>query len=103
MVWALTRVAALKEGKLKMMVPLVITGVYYIIGKTTKIAPVAHRYNTLMSNVEKYLKPEVIRTVGRLDLRAKFIVEGFLAGLHASPFHGFSVEFSEHRKYTPGE
>src|SRR5262249_20616101 len=40
---------------------------------------------------------------GRLDLRARFIVEGFLAGLHASPFHGFSVEFSEHRKYTPGE
>jgi uncharacterized protein (DUF58 family) len=56
-----------------------------------------------MSGVEKYLKPEVIRTVGRLDLRARFIVEGFLAGLHASPFHGFSVEFSEHRKYTPGE
>src|SRR5256714_7449895 len=56
-----------------------------------------------MSAPEKYLRPEVIRTVGRLDLRAKFIVEGFLAGLHASPFHGFSVEFSEHRKYVPGE
>ena len=52
---------------------------------------------------EKYLKPEVIRLVSRLDLRAKFIVEGFLAGLHASPFHGFSVEFSEHRKYTTGD
>src|SRR5438552_6541792 len=52
---------------------------------------------------EKYLRPDVIRRVARLDLRAKFIVEGFLAGLHASPFHGFSVEFSEHRKYTPGE
>ncbi len=37
------------------------------------------------------------------DLRAKFIVEGFLAGLHASPYHGFSVEFSEHRKYVPGD
>jgi uncharacterized protein (DUF58 family) len=45
----------------------------------------------------------VIRQVARLDLRAKFIVEGFLAGLHASPFHGFSVEFSEHRKYVPGD
>lgn len=56
-----------------------------------------------MSSPEKYLKPEVIRTVGRLDLRAKFIVEGFLAGLHASPYHGFSVEFSEHRRYVPGE
>ncbi len=56
-----------------------------------------------MANVEKYLKPEVIRQVSRLDLRAKFIVEGFLSGLHASPFHGFSVEFSEHRKYVPGD
>lgn len=56
-----------------------------------------------MSAPEKYLRPEVIRQVARLDLRAKFIVEGFLAGLHASPFHGFSVEFSEHRKYSPGD
>ncbi|HET6576227.1 MAG TPA: DUF58 domain-containing protein [Fimbriiglobus sp.] len=56
-----------------------------------------------MANAEKYLRPEVIRQVARLDLRAKFIVEGFLSGLHASPFHGFSVEFSEHRKYVPGD
>src|SRR3954447_26460187 len=56
-----------------------------------------------MSGPETYLRPEVIRQVSRLDLRARFIVEGFLAGLHASPFHGFSVEFSEHRKYVPGE
>jgi uncharacterized protein (DUF58 family) len=56
-----------------------------------------------MNSPEKYLRPEVIRQVSRLDLRAKFIVEGFLAGLHASPYHGFSVEFSEHRKYVPGD
>jgi uncharacterized protein (DUF58 family) len=56
-----------------------------------------------MSGQEKYLRPEVIRQVARLDLRARFIVEGFLSGLHASPFHGFSVEFSEHRKYAPGD
>jgi uncharacterized protein (DUF58 family) len=56
-----------------------------------------------MPAVEKYLKPEVIRQISRLDLRAQFIVKGFLQGLHASPFHGFSVEFSEHRKYTPGD
>ena len=54
-------------------------------------------------STEKYLRPEVIRQVARLDLRAKFIVEGFLQGLHASPFQGFSVEFSEHRKYVPGD
>jgi uncharacterized protein (DUF58 family) len=57
----------------------------------------------LASTAEKYLKPEVIRQVSRLDLRAKFIVEGFISGLHASPFQGFSVEFSEHRKYTSGD
>lgn len=56
-----------------------------------------------MSTAEKYLKPEVIRQIKRLDLRAQFIVKGFLQGLHASPFHGFSVEFSEHRKYTTGD
>src|SRR5579871_1993792 len=60
-------------------------------------------YNVRMSNAEKYLQPRVIRQVARLDLRAKFIVEGFLSGLHASPFQGFSVEFSEHRKYTAGD
>lgn len=57
----------------------------------------------MASTAEKYLKPEVIRQVSRLDLRAKFIVEGFISGLHASPFQGFSVEFSEHRKYTAGD
>ena len=56
-----------------------------------------------MSTAEKYLKPEVIQQIKRLDLRAQFIVKGFLQGLHASPFHGFSVEFSEHRKYTQGD
>ena len=56
-----------------------------------------------MSTAEKYLRPEVIRQIKRLDLRAQFIVKGFLQGLHASPFQGFSVEFSEHRKYTPGD
>ena len=56
-----------------------------------------------MPSAEQYLKPEVILTVSRLDLRARFIVEGFLSGLHASPFHGFSVEFSEHRRYTQGD
>ncbi len=56
-----------------------------------------------MTAVEQYLKPEVIRQIARLDLRAQFIVKGFLHGLHASPFQGFSVEFSEHRKYTAGD
>ena len=54
-------------------------------------------------SVERYLKPDVIQTIKRLDLRAQFIIKGFMHGLHSSPLHGFSVEFSEHRKYTPGD
>ena len=54
-------------------------------------------------SVEKYLNPSVINQIKRLDLRAQFVVKGFLHGLHASPFHGFSVEFSEHRKYSHGD
>jgi uncharacterized protein (DUF58 family) len=57
----------------------------------------------MAATAEKYLKPEVARQISRLDLRAMFIVKGFLQGLHASPFQGFSVEFSEHRKYTQGD
>ena len=53
--------------------------------------------------VEEYLKPEVVRQIARLDLRAQFIVRGFLQGLHASPYQGFSVEFSEHRRYASGD
>jgi uncharacterized protein (DUF58 family) len=56
-----------------------------------------------MKSAEQYLKPAVIQSIARLDLRAKFIVEGLLSGLHTSPFQGFSVEFSEHRRYEPGD
>jgi uncharacterized protein (DUF58 family) len=56
-----------------------------------------------MTSLARYLDPEVIQQVRRLDLRARFIVEGFLAGLHRSPFQGFSVEFAEHRKYVQGD
>ena len=54
-------------------------------------------------NPQQYLLPEVIAKIKNLDLVARFIVEGFLVGLHKSPFHGFSVEFSEHRQYMPGD
>ena len=52
---------------------------------------------------EAYLRPEIIRQVQRFDLKARFLMEGFLAGLHSSPYKGFSVEFSEHRKYVRGD
>ena len=49
------------------------------------------------------LSPEVINQIKRLDIRAKMVVRGFLQGLHASPYQGFSVQFSEHRRYHPGD
>ena len=45
----------------------------------------------------------MVSAVQRLDLQAKCIVEGFIAGRHRSPFHGFSSQFSEHRKYNEGD
>ncbi len=56
-----------------------------------------------MKNSEAYLDPRVVQTIRRLDLKAQFIVKGFMHGLHSSPLQGFSVEFSEHRKYEPGD
>jgi uncharacterized protein (DUF58 family) len=56
-----------------------------------------------MVAVEQYLKPELASQIKRLDLRAQMVVKGFLQGMHASPFHGFSVEFSEHRRYSHGD
>ncbi len=50
-----------------------------------------------------YLDPETASRFGRLDLVARLVVEGFITGLHRSPYHGFSAEFSEHRPYMPGD
>jgi len=49
------------------------------------------------------LSPESLNQIKRLDLRARMIVRGFLQGLHRSPLHGFSVQFSEHRRYHRGD
>ena len=49
------------------------------------------------------LSPEIISRLNNLSLKARFVVEGFIVGLHKSPYHGFSVEFSEHRAYGHGD
>jgi len=51
----------------------------------------------------KYLDPFVISKLKTLELRARMVVEGFMVGLHRSPYHGFSVEFSQHRPYMQGD
>lgn len=50
-----------------------------------------------------FLDPLLVSKLQRLDLVARLVVEGFLTGLHRSPYHGFSVEFAEHRPYMPGD
>jgi uncharacterized protein (DUF58 family) len=51
----------------------------------------------------QFLEPAVLARIGSLELKARVIVEGFLQGLHRSPFRGFSVEFAEYRQYMPGD
>ena len=49
-----------------------------------------------------YLHPQTLARLGSMELRAKMIVEGVMSGTHRSPFHGFSVEFAQHRPYVAG-
>jgi uncharacterized protein (DUF58 family) len=51
----------------------------------------------------RFLHPETIARISRLDLRARHVVEGFISGMHRSPFFGHSVEFVQHREYVPGD
>jgi uncharacterized protein (DUF58 family) len=51
----------------------------------------------------RFLHPETIAHISRLDLRARHVVEGFISGMHRSPFFGHSVEFIQHREYVPGD
>ena len=56
-----------------------------------------------MDDYKKYLRPENIAKLDNIELKARLVVEGFITGLHRSPYHGFSVEFAEHRQYRPGD
>jgi uncharacterized protein (DUF58 family) len=51
----------------------------------------------------KFLDPQILARLKGLELRARTIVEGYVSGLHKSPYHGFSIEFAEHREYVPGD
>lgn len=56
-----------------------------------------------MSGFQELITPALASQLDRLDLLARLLVEGFLTGLHRSPYHGFSAEFAEYRRYQPGE
>src|SRR5262249_36572191 len=56
-----------------------------------------------VESYHKYLDPQTLASIEGLGLQARLVVEGYVAGLHKSPYHGFSVEFAEHREYVPGD
>lgn len=56
-----------------------------------------------MKDYRKYLLPETIAQLSNIELKARLLVEGFITGLHKSPYHGFSVEFAEYRQYNAGD
>ncbi len=66
-------------------------------------APVKVTTEPLAGGDRRYLDPAVIARFGPTPLLARRVVEGFLSGLHRSPFRGFSVEFADHREYVPGD
>lgn len=53
--------------------------------------------------VREFLQPDVVSKLRNMEIRARMVVEGFIQGLHRSPYHGFSVEFAEYRQYIPGD
>ena len=57
----------------------------------------------MATDFRQYLQPETVSKLKGMEMRARMVVEGFIAGLHKSPYHGFSVEFAEHRQYMPGD
>ena len=56
-----------------------------------------------MPDSKRFLHPEAIKRIARMELRARHIVEGFLSGMHRSPYFGQSVEFRQHREYVVGD
>ncbi|HLJ10700.1 MAG TPA: DUF58 domain-containing protein [Planctomycetaceae bacterium] len=56
-----------------------------------------------METYQKYLNPQTLANLHGLELKARLIVEGYVSGLHKSPYHGFSIEFAEHREYVQGD
>jgi uncharacterized protein (DUF58 family) len=56
-----------------------------------------------VESFQKFLDPQTLASLQGLELRARSIVEGYVSGVHKSPFQGFSIEFAEHREYAPGD
>ncbi|MGH9831575.1 MAG: DUF58 domain-containing protein [Blastocatellia bacterium] len=66
-------------------------------------APANGQTTQTYSGIPRFLAPEVLASISSLELLARTVVEGFISGLHRSPFTGFSTEFAEYRQYMPGD
>lgn len=89
------------QGPLAPVVRGVIRRLRDMVGgeKTSRIVTEVMR----SSSPDRYLDPEALANLAISPLVAKLVVEGFLSGLHRSPYHGISVEFADHREYVPGD
>ena len=65
--------------------------------------PATSRSSAAPGRAASFIDPAALMKIKSLELRSRVVVEGFLSGLHRSPYHGFSVEFTEYRQYTPGD
>src|SRR5512137_1279712 len=62
-----------------------------------------HGSSSRAGSTSRFIDPQTLMAIKNLELRARVVVEGFWSGIHRSPYHGFSVEFTEYRQYTPGD
>jgi uncharacterized protein (DUF58 family) len=67
------------------------------------MAQQARKWSSKDEQVRQFLQPDVVSKLRNMEIRARMVVEGFIQGLHRSPYHGFSVEFAEYRQYIPGD
>src|SRR5262249_22082377 len=65
--------------------------------------PTTRRRDELARGGSSLIDPQTLMRIKNLQMRARVAVEGFYRGIHRSPYHGFSVEFSEYREYSPGD
>ena len=70
---------------------------------TPAVETTAAPTSSVASGPARFLDPELLARIGSLELLARAVVEGFMSGLHRSPFTGFSTEFTEYRQYNPGD
>src|SRR5688572_17284787 len=66
-------------------------------------SPSPPRMQPTVENSPSYFDPRTLAKLSGLELRARHVVEGYVSGLHRSPYHGFSIEFAQHREYVPGD